>query len=408
MFEHFSSVECHRFQDACFVNALSPAQGKHHLLFFPVGNAGVVWHNGNWQDILPNRLFCIEAGTGFSVRCGEGPVDCFVIRFESGDFGHAAVNDYIIIQQEKRAEFIAMNVELATACLTLDGTRSFRAFRRILKEIGQTTMANHIAFAIRHVGPRIDIPDHFHSNEYQIEYFAAGAGGIRLGQHWMEFGPGSFCFIPPLIHHEIVYSQSPDMDNYSIKFQFIKDPRIKNPPCSPFMMEVAEEKQAEVLSLLKKIVGEYTMDLPISPENLNRLIALVHEIERREGEDGEKDSLVGHVKRIVRAGCAGPLRTSAIAAQVGVSPEHLSRKFHKITGGTLAEYITTCRLGSALVMLRNTNLPIGQIAIECGFKSVHYLSSRFRKYYACAPSEMRRRKFPEKVAKKDGRELESS
>ncbi|MDR2614508.1 MAG: helix-turn-helix transcriptional regulator, partial [Candidatus Accumulibacter sp.] len=61
---------------------------------------------------------------------------------------------------------------------------------------------------------------------------------------------------------------------------------------------------------------------------------------------------------------------------------------------TLAEYITVCRLRSALAMLQNTALPIKQIAIECGFRSVHYFSNRFRKYHACSPGEMRRRRLP--------------
>ncbi|MDR0578794.1 MAG: AraC family ligand binding domain-containing protein, partial [Candidatus Accumulibacter sp.] len=324
MLEHFSSVESHRFQDAHFINAIRPAPGKRRVLFFPVGNAGVVWHNGNWQDILPNRLFCIEAETEFSIHCGEGPVDCFATAFESGDPGRVAMNDYLIVQQNTRAEFIAMNIELATACLAGDGGRISRALRGILEKIDQMTMNNHIAFAVRHVGPKINVPDHFHSNEYQIEYFAAGAGGIRVGRRWMEFGQGSFCFIPPLVPHEISYAQSRNMDNYSIKFQFIEDPRIKSPPASPFVVDVAGEKQADVLGLLKKIVGEYTMDLPISPESLNRLILLVHDLQEHAGSAGEESSLVSRVKRIVRAGYAGPLRVSTIAAQTGVSTEHLS------------------------------------------------------------------------------------
>ena len=260
-------------------------------------------------------------------------------------------------------------------------------------------MVNHIAFAIRHVGPRGHVPDHFHSNEYQIEYFAAGAGGIRVGQRWTEFSQGSFCFIPPLVPHEISFTHSQNLDNYSIKFQFVEDPRIKSPPDSSFVVDVAEEKQAEVLGLLKKIVGEYTMDLPISPESLNRLILLAHDLKEREGMGGEKNSLVSRAKRVVRAGYAGSLRASAIAIQVGVSPEHLSRNFRKATGKTLAEYITVHRLRSALAMLQNTSLPIKQIAAECGFKSVHYFSNRFKKYYASAPGEMRRRRLPAEAAK---------
>jgi AraC-like DNA-binding protein len=393
MLERFSSVECHRFRDARLVNALSPAPGKYHILFFPQGSAGAVWHNGNWQDILPNRLFCIEAEAAFSVRCDGGPVDCFAVAFASGDPVRAAMNDYLIVQGNVRAEFIAMNAELALACVLEDEARSLRALRRILEAIDRMTLGRHIVFAVRHVGPKINIPDHFHSTEYQIEYFAAGGGAIRVDQHWMEFGPGSFGFIPPLLHHEILYAQSQDMDNYSIKFRLIGDSRIKRPPDSPFMVDVAGEKRDEVLGMLKKIVGEYTMDLPISLESLSRLIALVHELKEHEGAGEEAGSLVSRVKHIVRMGYASPLRVSAIAAQVGVSPEHLSRHFHKTTGETLAEYIAVCRLRSARVMLQNTALPIKQIAAECGFTSVHYFSSRFKKYYAHTPGEMRRRGF---------------
>jgi AraC-like DNA-binding protein/mannose-6-phosphate isomerase-like protein (cupin superfamily) len=390
---HFPSVECHRFQNACFINALSPAPGKYHILFFPAGNAGVVWHDGNWHDIPPNRLFCIKTGEEFSVRCGEGAVECFAIVFESGDLGRIAMNDSLIVQQN--AGFIAMNVELAMACLVKDRERTFRALRDILDEIDQMTTMNRITFAIRHVGPTVNIPDHFHSNEYQIDYFASGEGAIRIDRCWIKCGPGSFSFIPPLVPHEILYEQSQDMDNYGVKFQFSADPRIKSPPGSPFVVDVAEEKQGEALGLLKKIVGEYTMDLPISSENLNQLIALVYDLQEREGAGGKKNSLASRVKRIVRAGYAGPLRVSAIAAQVGVSPEHLSRNFHKTTGKTLAEYITVCRLRSALVMLQNTALPIKQIAAECGFSSVNYFSNRFKKYYARTPGEMRRRELVE-------------
>jgi AraC-like DNA-binding protein/mannose-6-phosphate isomerase-like protein (cupin superfamily) len=387
----FTSVQCHRFREANFVNALGPLPGKRQVLYFPVRNSGVVWHNGNWQDILGNRVFCIEADTEFSVRCGEGPVDCFAISFDAPAEERVLVNDYIVVQPDLRAEFVDMNVELAMACLAEDAERSSRLLRGILDHVGQMTMATRIAFAIRHWGRAVDVPDHTHSDEYQIEYFAAGAGGVRLDKRWMEFGRGSFCFIPPKVSHGIFYQQAVDADNYSMKFQFIEDPRIKNPPDAPFMVDVAEEKQPEVLALLKKIVGEYTMDRPISPDSLNRLITLAHEIQEHGDAIGRRISLTNRVKRIVRATYTRPLRISGIARQVGVSPEHLSRSFRKDTGQTLADYIAVCRLRSALTMLQNTTLPIKQIASECGFTSVHYFSNRFKKYYASTPGEIRQR-----------------
>jgi AraC-like DNA-binding protein len=43
-----------------------------------------------------------------------------------------------------------------------------------------------------------------------------------------------------------------------------------------------------------------------------------------------------------------------------------------------------------MVMLANTDMPLKQIASECGFKNVNYFNTIFKRHYTVTPSEMRR------------------
>jgi AraC-like DNA-binding protein len=250
-------------------------------------------------------------------------------------------------------------------------------------------MESHISYATRHAeGTFPDIPRHFHEREYQIDYFAAGSGSIFIDNHWIQYAPGSFCFIPPGIIHEVLLSQAPGVDNYSIKFRYVADPRIGSPPQEAFAASVAEEKRPLILGVLKKIVGEYVMDIPASPNSLKQLLSLTHEFKDYQNSD-ETDDIITQVKNIVNAGYSRSLRISDIAGQVGVSPEHLSRQFRKHSGDTLTSYINATRLRSSLAMLQNTAMPLKQIAVECGFKNISYFTTQFKRYFARTPREAR-------------------
>jgi AraC-like DNA-binding protein len=352
-------------------------------------------HNGNWKDILSNRLFFISPGDDFTIRCSDEAMDCFYIAFDSPDKNPGSTHDYIIILQEFRSEFIEVNINLAAACLQQKQEDAVYQLRLLLEILDRLTMESHISYATRHSeGTFPDIPRHFHEEEYQIEYFAAGSGSIFINNRWVQYAPGFFCFIPPGITHEVLLAQAPDLDNYSIKFRYITDPRIGDPPREAFAVPVAEEKQPLILGLLKKIVGEYVMDIPASPNSLKKLLTLSYEFRDREGS-GETEDLITRVKHIINTDYSHPLRIADIAEQAGVSPEHLSRQFRKHSGETLAAYINYMRLHSSLIMLQNTTMPLKQIAVECGFKNVNYFTTQFRKRYTLTPKEVRKLNAPD-------------
>lgn len=91
------------------------------------------------------------------------------------------------------------------------------------------------------------------------------------------------------------------------------------------------------------------------------------------------------------------LGLSDLAALSNVSPEHLSRTFHKEMHCTINTYICNRRLDTAIQMLLYTDDSIAEISSLLAFSSQSYFSRVFSRREKLTPSEYRRlhlRNFP--------------
>ena len=79
-----------------------------------------------------------------------------------------------------------------------------------------------------------------------------------------------------------------------------------------------------------------------------------------------------------------------IAREHGVSREHLARAFHDRFGKWPAAWLTEARLTKALQLLRETALPVAEVARQSGFPSAHTLARQVRKSAGKSPAELRR------------------
>lgn len=81
-----------------------------------------------------------------------------------------------------------------------------------------------------------------------------------------------------------------------------------------------------------------------------------------------------------------------IAQHCCVSPFHFSRVFKIFTSYSPHQFLLSVRLQHAALLLRDTILPVADIAFSSGFNSIEYFTSAFRQHYKCAPSKFRIRK----------------
>ena len=100
-------------------------------------------------------------------------------------------------------------------------------------------------------------------------------------------------------------------------------------------------------------------------------------------------SAITHAIRYLSAHYSEPVTLAQTAKSAGVHPSYLSSLFRKITGLTFKDYLNNIRIEHALELLKNTDYPIMEIAISCGFNDQSYFSKVFKKQTGMTPRQFR-------------------
>ena len=96
---------------------------------------------------------------------------------------------------------------------------------------------------------------------------------------------------------------------------------------------------------------------------------------------------------IVRDGALDGTNASVerLAGRVGVGARHLTRLFARHLGASPVQMAKTARVQRAKRLLDDTDLPMTEIAIAAGFRSLRRFNAVFAEVYRAAPGEIRRR-----------------
>lgn len=78
------------------------------------------------------------------------------------------------------------------------------------------------------------------------------------------------------------------------------------------------------------------------------------------------------------------------AAVAKMSPKSFCRFFKANTGKTLVEYVNELRIGEACRQLLETDLPVSEIALDCGYNNLSNFNRRFRELKGLTPRDYRR------------------
>lgn len=98
------------------------------------------------------------------------------------------------------------------------------------------------------------------------------------------------------------------------------------------------------------------------------------------------------LKRILDFVSADPgrdLTLEAMAEQVGFSPYHFARLFRHTTGESPHQFVLRQRIEAVQRLLRETDAPLAQIALESGFANQSHLTRTFKRYLGVTPKAYR-------------------
>ncbi|MFE5318545.1 AraC family transcriptional regulator [Paenibacillus sp. NPDC056579] len=243
---------------------------------------------------------------------------------------------------------------------------------------------------------------------FEILYVLSG----ELCLQWMgesySFHPHSLAIIYPDTPHQVA-ALSENCSFWFIELE-MKDPGLfpsldtcitwnrQQAAAAPVTIE--EPAYGVTLSLLTATIlsgkietSDYYKVLAVL--DIHKLLIMIKAAGNREtpalSEPSTAHESVIFLMRYMETEYAKPISLKTMAELTHFNPSYLIRIFKKINGITPAQYLQSLRLNAAACYLSTTGLSVEEIALCCGFQSIHYFSQSFKKKLGESPSLWRKR-----------------
>ncbi|MEM6502026.1 MAG: AraC family transcriptional regulator [Cyanobacteria bacterium P01_C01_bin.89] len=159
----------------------------------------------------------------------------------------------------------------------------------------------------------------------------------------------------------------------------------------PFGIQILQIGSDLVLKILDSVRNTLQDEnLPESVRQHRLLEPLIwlkhHGIQLSPSED---ENPLSKVRRLIETDLSHPWRSGEVAEYFSISESTMRRWLAK-SGQGFAKTLQNTRLEHGLSLLQSTDIPISNIALDCGFKTPSHFSDSFRKRFGIKPSEIRK------------------
>lgn len=264
------------------------------------------------------------------------------------------------------------------------------------------------------------VKHHWHE-EPEIIYCEQGAYQIEVNMQTRRVDRPCFCFVNGgELHHLLTCSPtyqeqaivfSPDIlraDSPDLAQEQFLEPlgahRLALPDFLPEEHPAFPEVQEEFL----KIRSVFYRENPNFPEQLTvrtavsqlRVKASLLNLLASLGEHGllaaaapAHNPRIESLKKVltyIQEHFQGKIYISDLAQLAGLNEQYFCRFFKKAIGKTPVAYINDCRIRHAAKLLGATDLPVTDVALECGFSNLGHFMSEFKKSTQLSPLQFRK------------------
>lgn len=249
--------------------------------------------------------------------------------------------------------------------------------------------------------------NHHDAQEYQAPghhtlscYLAGGTGTFRRDQPCSKGAPGKLCILPA--EHQSAWVINGDIRLAHVYFspeQFAlgcvtlldREPREMHLRESTFVDDPEQTRRfAQLVRLNWDEPGERLLTSSLAHEMLSH--ALLNQAGPHQGAR-LKGGLAAHQRRLlvdyIDSQLDAPLSLGQLAGLCALSEYHFARMFRASFGLPPHQYVLARRLSRARQLLSRTALPLGEIALACGFASASHFSNRFRQALGGTPGDYR-------------------
>ena len=228
---------------------------------------------------------------------------------------------------------------------------------------------------------------HCHANAY-LSFILSGSYTEKYLDRACICAEGALRFLPPGQLHENEYSMG-------VRCLLVKiEPRMLDRlgDHSPVLATPGEVPGLASSWLANRLVREFNGEDNVAPLAIEGvLLEILAESARAIAEAGGMNapSWLRRVREALEDSYLLAPSLSELAAIAGVHPVHLSREFRKHYQSTIGEYIRKRRIEHASHMLANTDTPLSEIALTCGFSDQSHFCAMFKSHTGMTPAKFR-------------------
>ena len=259
------------------------------------------------------------------------------------------------------------------------------------------------------VRPNFATDFHFHT-ECQLVYIVSGSGTRVIGESIEQFEEGDLTFVGPNVPHVWYSKLLPDSTNNATSMTLYINPEIvienlkgliDTVELQAFFKE--SERGINICGEKKKLITGILFNM-LEQKNLASLSSFVQIMDILLDSSEQRwlnipnllsvyaDKMPGRVHKLmhyIQQNFKEDITLQQVASISGLQLHSFCRFFKALTHRTFSDFLNEVRIGFAKKLLQQSDLPITQIALECGYSNISYFNRSFKKINYITPKEFR-------------------
>ena len=248
------------------------------------------------------------------------------------------------------------------------------------------------------------IPAHRHEGLHQLQFLARGQAQVTLDGVPQQLQAPALMLVAPGCVHALRFQPGSDGQQVSVPSARL-DAALADAPALRALLRSSHVLQGEpvreglprLTALLEALAEEFDGAAPGRHEALQaHLVLLVTWLLRRvapqpaaQARQALRDTLVQRYRALIELHLRRHQPLAFYAAQLKVTPDHLSRSCRQVTGLSALELLHERVLLEARRLLAYTAAPVAEVARDLGFPDPSYFSRFFSRRAGCAPQDWR-------------------